>query len=989
MDSDYEFAEESDGDFVQGIVITGNTTINGHNHFVDCKNIAVGFNVTLASLYVNDLTIKNGNINMIRVDTGKCVLNNVKFIYDDDTFHPDKAFISAIDNSEFYGLNETYTELNVTKSSFNSTASLYGGIVTSAAMVYIKDSVFDGGQVYRGGYIYDTAISKLNVDNVTFSNLAGNYATAIFANTYWLNVRNSRFTNIYANITAGAIGIKYSNFRAENQSFVIENCTFENTGCANEGGAIFFDAAGIAGDGMENNATLNITNSRFINCTGSFGGAIVQLGSFLNIVNSTFDDNLAFSCGGAVYTAVVNMSIINSTFTNNVALYQGGAIFHNAYALDIDNSIFKGNGVAFNTSDSANAIYSYCSGLNIENSYFENGGLGIYTVFYELTQNNNTYVGDTVLTGDDYEYFIGLYAEPIKVNNKITVEELPSRFDLRDWGWVSPVDNQGDAGSCWAFGSIAAIESAIRRATGFNYTFSVNNLYKTELMYSKYGACYLNEGGSSINGVAYALSGLGVQWSGSDVYDQLGKISDVIYESNESVHVQDVIVIPVKTNQTTQKIKEAILKYGALAVDYSSDHFYPFYNPETCALYGNETYDGGQTRFPNHSVSVVGWDDSFSRDNFIITPPGDGAWIIKNSWGAEWGDNGYFYMSYYEPSFLNDVIPGVLTGAVAYIFENTIPYHLNYQTDFAGLYASDENFSYYSNQYESIFNELIGAVGTYFDDSGIDYELKVHVNGELRHTQKGVSEFAGFKTIILDKYVPVKVNDTFKVEFKSSSVPFAAPTMMPLEEGVSMVSADGKEWYDTIWSNQTVCLKAYTVIDDSIIVDNKDISVDYAGGKYFSVKVVTGDGRAVGAGESVKFNIGGKTTTVKTNDNGIAKIKIDNVPKKYTLKTTYNGKTYTNKVTIKQVLTASKVTVKKTAKSFVLKAKLKINGKLVKGKWITFKFNGKTYKAKTNAKGVAQKTLKKNVIGKLKKGKTYAVKVTYIKDTIKTSVKVK
>ena len=205
---------------------------------------------------------------------------------------------------------------------------------------------------------------------------------------------------------------------------------------------------------------------------------------------------------------------------------------------------------------------------------------------------------------------------------------------------------------------------------------------------------------------------------------------------------------------------------------------------------------------------------------------------------------------------------------------------------------------------------------------------------------------------------------------------------------MSFVSADGSTWKDIALENRTVCLKVYTVADDSKITANKDISVDYNGGKYFSVKVVTADGRIV-VGSSVKFVFNGKTTTVNTDSNGIAKIKITQTPGKYTIKTVFNGKTYTNKVTVKQVLTASKVTVKKTAKKFTLKAKLKINGKLVKGKTVTFKFNGKTYKVKTNKKGIAQKTLKKNVIKKLKKGKTYTVKVTYLKDTIKTTVKVK
>lgn len=88
-------------------------------------------------------------------------------------------------------------------------------------------------------------------------------------------------------------------------------------------------------------------------------------------------------------------------------------------------------------------------------------------------------------------------------------------------------------------------------------------------------------------------------------------------------------------------------------------------------------------------------------------------------------------------------------------------------------------------------------------------------------------------------------------------------------------------------------------------------------------------------------------------------------------------------------LTLKKVKVKKSAKKLVLKATLKINGKAVKGKVIKFKFKGKSYKAKTNKKGVAKVTIKKKVLKKLKKGKKVTYQATYLKNTVKYTVKVK
>lgn len=104
LDSDYEFREESDGDFVKGIAVMGNTTINGNNHVIDCKNKAIAFNVNESILYVNSLTFKNANPLVISVEMGKCFLNNVTFIADNETNSKDNAFIVASDgpNSIFF-----------------------------------------------------------------------------------------------------------------------------------------------------------------------------------------------------------------------------------------------------------------------------------------------------------------------------------------------------------------------------------------------------------------------------------------------------------------------------------------------------------------------------------------------------------------------------------------------------------------------------------------------------------------------------------------------------------------------------------------------------------------------------------------------------------------------------------------------------------------------------------------------------------------------
>ena len=99
------------------------------------------------------------------------------------------------------------------------------------------------------------------------------------------------------------------------------------------------------------------------------------------------------------------------------------------------------------------------------------------------------------------------------------------------------------------------------------------------------------------------------------------------------------------TNKTD--VKQAVTDYGAVSISYFTDSSYStskYFNSATAGYY---CYDNTGH---NHAVTIVGWDDNYSADNFVNKPEGDGAWIVRNSWGDYFGQGGYFYLSYYDVS---------------------------------------------------------------------------------------------------------------------------------------------------------------------------------------------------------------------------------------------------------------------------------------------------------------------------------------------------
>lgn len=169
----------------------------------------------------------------------------------------------------------------------------------------------------------------------------------------------------------------------------------------------------------------------------------------------------------------------------------------------------------------------------------------------------------------------------------------------------------------------------------------------------------------------------------------------------------------------------------------------------------------------------------------------------------------------------------------------------------------------------------------------------------------------------------------------------------------------------------------------NVITGNKNIKMYYDDGTTYKVRVFDDNGNPVKAGQTVTFAIGKKLYYKKTDKNGFAKLKIPSTPGSYAIGAKYKDYVVANTLLVKPVLkpltSFSGKKVKKT-----IKYKVKLLGKNHKNKKITVKFNKKTYKAKTNKKGVATfifKTPKKvgfyKVVTSYKKTKITSVYTKY------------
>lgn len=795
---------------------------------------------------------------------GTYELDSKKGIYSSMTFMGQSAQNTIIKfNGIAFNVGDGYTltlkDLTLDHATVKNLGTVSATNVIFKNGVAVDDTSYGYDNAYGGAiynyvstdyYGYVTNVPKNTLYNCTFLNNSAMYGGAIYLPYGELSLSNCKFINNSAHWFGGAIASD------KDSKISVVGTVFENCRSVDDaGGAIYAFST-----------DLEVRDSTFNNCSANFAGAICSLNSEILISYSNFTNNLARYEGGAVYKMYGSGTVIKSNFTKNAAL-NGGALFSdNCTSFEIKNSEFASNAAT----GFGGAIFSNANPkLTVDGVTFTDNKAS-----YNANMLNQSNFSPIVSSTNNYSLF---------VYKSLFNGTLPARYNLAENGFVTDVKNQQDSGNCWAFAALASLETCVLKASNKTFNFSVENMKNLIEMYSAYGwKMETNEGGYNGMPMGYLASWLGPVNATLDPFDDKGTLSPLL---DSEMHIQNIYVLPARTSYTdNDAIKEAILKYGGLYASYY--HSAGYLNSKTNAYYDPYTGNG------NHAITVVGWDDDYSKNNFYTAPAGDGAFIVKNSWGSSWGDNGYFYISYYDRVLF---AVNKDNQAFTYILNDTVRYTKNYQYDVAGMtdyLITGKKTVWYQNIYNATGNEAIAAVSTFFNTT-VDYEISIYVNDVLQLTQNGRHEGSGYYTIPLKEYVPVAVGDIFKIVVKLAN-PQNGYAAVPISEqlsttrcyyapGVSYFSNDGKKWtdlydysasaYSHTYNSQVACLKAFTVADmQNTTVTLNNITPKVQEFSEIIATVTDAKGKMAKIGEVI-FSINGTNYTAGVVD-GVAKISV-------------------------------------------------------------------------------------------------------------------
>ena len=337
-----------------------------------------------------------------------------------------------------------------------------------------------------------------------------------------------------------------------------------------------------------------------------------------------------------------------------------------------------------------------------------------------------------------------------------------SKYDPRELGLVTAVEAQGATNTCWAFATNAAIEANLLKK---GYENSSVNLSENHLAYFYYNRetdplgytkgdqnlipsfTKWSMNGGTLYGTALALS----TWAGvvkdtvpTSEDDAKGQYVPFDIVDKSTCYKSDYVVKNVYMyDYSVSTVKQAIMDYGAVACGIYIDENNAYFSSDEKSYYYPK--EGG-----NHAVTIVGWDDTYSRDNFdgAAKPRVNGAWIVKNSWGSNVHDGGYMYVSYEDKSLCEIVAYDMMSASER--DDN------NYQHDGNANCASALGTRGTSITAANVFkakgssagyNELLEAVSVCTYSTNVNYSLQIYTGvTSSTNPTKGKAMFSNLKS---------------------------------------------------------------------------------------------------------------------------------------------------------------------------------------------------------------------------------------------------
>lgn len=412
--------------------------------------------------------------------------------------------------------------------------------------------------------------------------------------------------------------------------------------------------------------------------------------------------------------------------------------------------------------------------------------------------------------------------------NSVYSSDFPDSFDLREYGLVSGIRTQGNYNTCWAICAAESLETQILKNKYEDspflspwhlsyFTFSGENAFSSP------SENIFKAGGTNTLAAAVLSRWIGPVSESKAPYDQSDTLpEDMKYECEYKV--TDVINlhpwISKHKRYSTDFIKELIFEKNAVSCFINSDKQY--YIPETYAFYCPVSSK------VTHAVLLTGWDDNYPRENFNKSdmPQKNGAWLVKNSWGENWGDNGYFWISYEDKS---------ISEAACYFckpsetFKSMLSYdEFGWVTSISPDEAQEDPTGYMGGIYHSDTPVMLSAVSFYTTEENADYEISIFkninditdpVSGIQVTDFTGTEKYTGYHTVFLPSKIYLEKDSAFSVviKIKNSEQPYmiAAEASSALiaennrqseiffydrsknKPRQSFVSSDGVVWHDT------------------------------------------------------------------------------------------------------------------------------------------------------------------------------------------------